>query len=516
MAFEEEYTKIIKDAKLFSDDIAEMNVSKIQIKDYLFEEPVGDFYARAKQEAINRTVKRVHQAMESFIHNMNTMHSRGGNQVVFSSINYGTDTSAEGRCIIRELLNSTYEGVGDGETPIFPIQIMKLKKGVNKDPEDPNYDLFELSCKVTARRMFPNFLNLDASFNKDNRWKENDPERYKYEVASMGCRTRVFENINGEKTSIGRGNLSFTTINLPGLAFKAKKEEQYDTMTYFFMLLKDTLDAVAEQLYERYQFQTTAKIKQFPMLMSGLWTGSEEYEKDDYVGDLLKQGTLGIGFIGLAECLILLTGNHHGENEEAQKLGLQIIETFNKKVADYKSNYGLNYSVLATPAEGLSGKFTKIDRQKYGVVENVTDKEYYTNSNHIPVWFKCTSSHKAKIEGPYHQMTGGGHIFYVEMDGDLSHNLEAIKSIVKLADKNNIGYLSINHTRNRCIDCGFENAAKELVECPKCGSQKIDTIQRITGYLVGTIDKWNSYKRAELRDRVTHTLNNLNKNKSEE
>ena len=242
------------------------------------------------------------------------------------------------------------------------------------------------------------------------------------------------------------------------------------------------------------------------MLMNGLWNGSEEYDNDDYVGDLLKEGTLGIGFIGLAECLILLTGKHHGESEEAQKLGLQIIEIFGKKIADYKTNYELNYSVLATPAEGLSGKFTKIDRQKYGVVENVTDKEYYTNSNHIPVWYKCTSSQKAKIEGPYHQMTGGGHIFYVEMDGDLSHNPDAIKSLIKLMDKNNLGYMSVNHTRNRCLDCGFENSEKDLKECPSCGSNKIDTIQRITGYLVGTIDKWNSYKRAELRDRVTHTI----------
>lgn len=472
MTFEEELKK------LGHEDVKHLCVSEYVTNDHQLEGDIDDV-----RVAMNRTVKRVHQAMESFIHNMNTMHSRGGNQVVFSSINYGTDTSPEGRCIMRELLNSTLKGVGEGETPVFPIQIMKLKKGVNKNPEDPNYDIFELACEVTSKRFYPNFLNLDTTFNRDDRWKENDPERYKYEVATMGCRTRVYENICGEKTAIGRGNLSFTTINLPGLAFKAKKEEQYDTLTHFFTLLKEALDAAAEQLYERYQFQTTARIKQFPMLMNGLWLGSEEYELNDYVGDLLKQGTLTIGFIGLAECLILLTGKHHGEDDKSQKLGLEIIETINKKVTDYKKNYELNYSVLATPAEGIAGKFTKIDRNKYGVVENVTDKEYYTNSNHIPVWYECTASKKAKIEGPYHAMTGAGHIFYIEMDGDLSHNPEAIKGLVKYMDRDNIGYMALNHTRNRCLDCGFENAEKGLEKCPSCGSEKIDTIQRITGGL---------------------------------
>lgn len=505
MAFEEEVNKIYDNLRLLGVDFVEVNPSKMQVKEYEFAEVNGTGKDKIKQQAINNTVRRVHQAMESFIHNMNTMHSRGGNQVVFSSINYGTDTSPEGRCVIRELLKSTYKGVGNGETPIFPIQIFKLKKGVNKEECDPNYDLLNLVCETTSRRMFPNFLNLDMSLNKDDRWKADDPKRYEYEVATMGCRTRVYGNICGEKGTIGRGNLSFTTINLPGLALKAKKEEPIDTMNYFMHLLVDTMNDVAEQLYERYQFQTTAKLKQFPMLTNGLWKGSEEYDAEDYMGDLLKQGTLSIGFIGLAECLIVLTGKHHGEDNKAQKLGLEIVSKMAKKIEDYKTNYELNYSLLATPAEGLSGKFTKMDRNKYGVIENVTDKEYYTNSNHIPVWYQCSASHKARIEGPYHKLTDAGHIFYVEMDGDLTHNPEAIKGLIKYMDRDDIGYMALNHTRNRCIDCGFENSDKDLEECPKCGSKKIDTIARITGYLVGSINNWNNYKKSELRDRVSHT-----------
>jgi ribonucleoside-triphosphate reductase len=453
------------------------------------------------QIAINRTVKRVHQAMESFIHNMNTMHSRGGNQVVFSSINYGTDTSPEGRCVIRELLNATYEGVGNGETAIFPIQILKIKKGVNKEQGDPNYDLFELACKVTARRFYPNFLNLDASFNKDDAWDANDPLRYNHEVATMGCRTRVYEDLHGDKTSIGRGNLSFTTVNLPGIAFRTKDNK--DT-TAFFDLLGTIMDKAAKQLYERYLFQTAAKKKQFPMLMSGLWVGSDDLKQDDYIGELLKHGTLGIGFIGLAECLILLTGKHHGEDEKAQKLGIKILTYMNTKIEEYKVRYGLNYSVLATPAEGLSGRFTKIDRAKFGVVERVTDKDYYTNSNHVPVWYNCTAKHKSEVEGAYHKLTKGGHIFYVELDGDATNNPEAIMKLVKLMDKNDLGYMALNHTRNRCMNCGHEDATKNITECPVCGSSEIDTIQRITGYLVGTTSRWNNAKKAELKDRVVH------------
>ncbi len=462
---------------------------------------------RLVQHAMNKTINRVHQAMESFIHNMNTIHSRGGNQVVFSSINYGTDTSAEGRCIIRELLNSTYRGVGNGETPIFPIQIWKKKRGVSYLPEDRNYDLYELACKVTAKRFFPNFVNLDATFNQHEKWDINDPERYKYEVATMGCRTRVFEDRHGEKTSIGRGNLSFTTVNIVKLALECMDIEDYDERirTYFEKLDK-CIDVAAEQLYDRYSFQRTALIKQFPMLMKGMWNGSENVKSDEPVKNLLKTGTLGIGFIGLAEALIALTGKHHGESAESQELGLKIVSHMRDRIAEIANDKNLNYSLLATPAEGLSGKFTKRDREQFGIIKDITDKDYYTNSSHVPVWYKCTVEHKAKIEAPYHEYELGGHIFYVELDGDATHNPECIKQTVDLMDKYNIGYGSVNHTRNRCLDCGFENADKEIEVCPCCGSKNIDIIQRITGYLVGSVSSWNSGKKAELKDRVTHDV----------
>lgn len=462
---------------------------------------------RYVQHAMNQTVNRVHQSMESFIHNMNTIHSRGGNQVVFSSINYGTDTSAEGRCIIRELLNSTYRGVGNGETPIFPIQIWKKKRGVSYLPEDRNFDLYKLACKVTAKRFFPNFLNLDATFNQHEKWNADDPERYKYEVATMGCRTRVFENRHGEKTSIGRGNLSFTTINIVKLALECMNIADYDErISTFFKNLDKCVDVAAAQLYDRYSFQRTALKKQFPMLMNGMWENSEKLAYDEPVKNVLKTGTLGIGFIGLAECLIALTGHHHGEDEKSQKLGLKIISHMHDRIADIAADKNLNYSLLATPAEGLSGKFTKKDREQFGMIKDITDKDYYTNSSHVPVWYKCSVEHKAKIEAPYHQYEGGGHIFYVELDGDATHNPECIMQTVDLMDKYNIGYGSVNHTRNRCLDCGFENAEKDIKVCPNCGSENIDVIQRITGYLVGSVNNWNAAKKAELRDRVTHEL----------
>lgn len=463
--------------------------------------------ARCMQHAMNMTVNRVHQAMESFIHNMNTIHSRGGNQVVFSSINYGTDTSAEGRCIIREILNSTYRGVGNGETPIFPIQIWKKKRGVSYLPEDRNYDLYKLACKVTARRFFPNFLNLDATFNQNEKWNPEDPERYKYEVATMGCRTRVFENRHGEKTSIGRGNLSFTTVNIVKLALECMNiEDQDEKLDTFFRKLDKCIDVAAEQLYDRYSFQRTALKKQFPMLMDGMWEGSEKLKRDEPVKNVLKTGTLGIGFIGLAECLIALTGKHHGESEESQKLGLKIVSHMRDRITDIANDKNLNYSLLATPAEGLSGKFTKKDREQFGLVKDITDKDYYTNSSHVPVWYKCSVEHKARIEAPYHKYELGGHIFYVELDGDATHNPECIMQTVDLMDKFNIGYGSVNHTRNRCLDCGFENAEKDMEVCPNCGSTNIDVIQRITGYLVGSVNNWNSAKKAELKDRVTHDV----------
>ena len=460
---------------------------------------------RMLQHAINRTVSRVHQSMEAFIHNMNTIHSRGGNQVVFSSINYGTDTSAEGRCIIRELLHSTYEGVGNGATAIFPIQIWKKKRGVSYLPEDRNYDLYKLACKVTARRFFPNFVNLDATFNQHELWRADDPERYKYEVATMGCRTRVFENRFGPKTSIGRGNLSFTTVNLVRIALECMSiQDKEERIRMFFKKLDDILEIAATQLNDRFNFQKTALAKQFPLLMSKLWTGGEHLGPDDTIEPVINQGTLGIGFIGLAECLVALTGKHHGEDENSQKLGLRIISYMRSRVNDFSEKYQHNYSVLATPAEGLSGKFTAKDRKTFGIIPGITDKIYYTNSNHVPVYYHCSPRHKAEVEAPYHALTGGGHIFYVEIDGDATHNPEAISAIVDLMDKNNIGYCSVNHNRNRCMDCGYEDATADLKECPVCHSHAIDKLQRITGYLVGTTDRWNNAKLAELNDRVVH------------
>ena len=497
---------------------------------------------RYVQIAVNNTVERVHQSMEAFIHNMNTIHSRGGNQVVFSSINYGTDTSAEGRCIIREILNTTYEGVGGGSTAIFPIQIWKLKKGVSYLPEDRNYDLYCEACKVTARRFFPNFLNLDATFNRCDAWKADDPKRYIHEVATMGCRTRIWSDRFGESTSIGRGNLSFTTINFPKIAIESaieakvlnyckygdnvryesiydpespeskisdaeKQKRSKDALKLFYQKFEEILLLCAKQLDERYKFQATAKKKQFPMLMSGLWMGSEKLSPDDTVESVIKHGTLAIGFIGLAEALVAMTGKHHGESDASQKEGLKIIKYMDKRIKDFSEIYDHNYSCFATPAEGLSGKFTKVDRKEFGIIKGVTDRDYYTNSNHVPVYYKCSAKHKAEVEGPYHEFTGAGHIFYVEIDGDATKNPQAVMNIVDLMTKNNMGYGSINHNRARCEDCGYESADefKDGV-CPKCGSTNTTFLQRITGYLVGTVERWNSAKRAELKDRVHHTL----------
>ncbi len=477
-----------------------------EIKDFI-KKPLGDLKGEERdlQHAINRTVSRVHQAMEAFIHNMNTIHSRGGNQVVFSSINYGTDTSAEGRCVIRELLNSTYEGVGNGSTAIFPIQIWKKKRGVSYLPEDPNYDLYKLACKVTARRFFPNFVNLDATFNQHEKWRADDPKRYLYEIATMGCRTRVFENRYGEKTSVGRGNLSFTTINIVRLAIECMNiQDEAERENMFFAKLDHVLDVAARQLNDRYDFQKTALAKQFPLVMSKLWNGAEKLGPEDTIESVINQGTLGIGFIGLAECLVALTGKHHGESDKSQALGLKIVSHMRSRANEYCEQYGHNFSILATPAEGLSGKFTVKDRKSFGIIPGVTDKIYYTNSNHVPVYYKCSPRHKAMVEAPYHELTRGGHIFYVEIDGDATHNPEAISDIVDLMDKYNIGYGSVNHNRNRCMHCGYEDASKDLEVCPKCGSHAIDKLQRITGYLVGTTDRWNNAKLAELSDRVVH------------
>ena len=387
--------------------------------------------------------------------------------------------------------------------------------------------MYQLSCKVCAKRFFPNFLNLDASFNQNDLWKEDDPKRYEYECATMGCRTRVFENRFGEKSSIGRGNLSFSTINLPRLAIEAAHEAQEKTGIYFALglgseqqmtpLYKETVikifmnklnyycDLTARQLFERYQFQCTALAKQFPLLMAGMWNESNQLKPDDKIEPVLKHGTLSIGFIGLAECLVGLIGKHHGESDEAQELGLRIITTMRDLCVGYANKYNLNYSVLSTPAEGLSGRFTKIDKKEYGSIKGITDKDYYTNSSHVPVWYKCSAEHKAKIEAPYHELSRAGHIFYIELDGDAAKNPSTVEAVVDLMDKYNMGYGSVNHTRTRCLTCGFETSSADVETCPKCGSHDIDTIQRITGYLVGTTSRWNSAKLSELQDRVTHT-----------
>ena len=500
----------------YKEEVKKLEELSSESLDDLYDTPIDDYLEKSvdqlegkeklKQFAINQTVHRVHQSMEAFIHNMNTIHSRGGNQVVFSSINYGTDTSAEGRCVMRELLRSTYEGVGNGETAIFPIQIWKKKRGVNYLPEDRNYDLYKLACKVTARRFFPNFLNLDATFNQNEKWRADDPQRYKWEIATMGCRTRVFENRFGEKTSIARGNLSFTTLNIVKIAIECMgiKDEE-ERVNTFFAKLDKLLDITAIQLDDRFKFQATAKARQFPLLMQYLWTGADKLQPDDTIESVINQGTLGIGFIGLAECLKALTGKHHGESEESQRLGLRIIAHMRDRAHEYSEKYHHNYSILATPAEGLAGKFTKRDAKQFGVIPGVTDREYYTNSNHVPVYYKCSALHKAQVEAPYHTLTRGGHIFYVELDGDATHNPQAIMSVVDMMDRYNMGYGSVNHNRNRCMDCGYETA-QDIAACPKCGSFHIDRLQRITGYLVGTTDRWNAGKLAELNDRVTHNI----------
>lgn len=502
-----------------------------KLKDYLKKDLTGitDPVERAKQSAMNETVSRVHQSMESFIHNMNSIHSRGGNQVVFSSINYATDTSAEGRCVIRELLLSTERGVGNGATAIFPIQIWKLKKGVSYLPGDPNYDLYQLACRVSARRFFPNFLNLDATFNQEPSWDPNDPKRYEHEVATMGCRTRVFDNRFGPRTSVGRGNLSFTTINFVKLAIETSVEDGYiyfdprdkeykfdytkatpelieARIKRFKEKLSDVTALAAKQLDDRYQFQKTALKKQFPLLMSGLWLGSEKLGPNDQLGDVINQGTLGIGFIGLAEALVAMTGKHHGESEKCQEYGLGIIKQMFEDSKKYSEQYQHNYSVLATPAEGLSGKFTKVDQKTYGKIPGVTEFMFYTNSNHVPVYYNCSAIHKAEIEGPYHCMTLGGHIFYVELDGDATKNPESIMDVVDMAVKNNIGYLSVNHFQTRCPNCNYEsNEDNGETVCPHCGTE-LTILQRITGYLVGTTDRWNAGKLDELKHRVQHGL----------
>ncbi|MEH7094890.1 anaerobic ribonucleoside triphosphate reductase [Neobacillus vireti] len=466
---------------------------------------------RVIQHALNRTINTVYQAMEGFIHNMNSIHSRGGNQVVFSSINYGTDTSPEGRCVMEQLLLSTERGVGNGQTAIFPIQIFKIKDGVNLKKGDANYDLFQLACRVTAKRFFPNFINLDAPFNQHEKWTIEDPSCYRYEAATMGCRTRVFENIHGEKTSIGRGNASFTSINLVRIALETLEEVEKEGLSEnekwarFYGKLEYLVEEVGEQLKIRYDFQTQALAKQFPTVMKYLWRGGSELKPEVPIKKVMNQSTLGIGFIGLAECLLALMGKHHGESDKAQTKGLEIVTFMRDKCTELKERHQLNYSLLATPAESLCKRFPKLDRVRFGKVAGINTREYYTNSNHIPVWYHISAVKKMTIEAPYHALTLGGHIAYIELDGKASENWQALEKMVLMAHHLDIGYFSLNHTICRCLDCGHETSDADATECEGCHSDHLDVIQRITGYLVGTTGKWNEGKKAELRDRVIHS-----------
>lgn len=461
----------------------------------------------AYNSSYKETDRQTYQSMEGLIHNLNTMHSRAGAQVPFSSINFGTDTSLEGRMVSKNLLLSMEKGLGNGETAIFPILIFKVKEGVNLNEEDPNYDLFKLSCRVSAKRLFPNFSFLDAPFNLKY-YEPNNPET---EATYMGCRTRVMSNIWGEEEVSGRGNLSFTTINLPRLGIKhgIVKNENAD-IEGFFKELDDMIYLVIDQLLERMQIQGNKKVKNFPFLMGqGIWRGCDKLNYDDKLEEVIKQGTLTVGFIGLAECLVALIGKHHGESEESQKLGLQIISHMRKKMDEACDKYQLNFSLIATPAEGLSGRFTEIDKNIYGEIKGVTDKEYYTNSFHVPVYYNISAYDKIKKEAPYHELTNGGHITYVELDGDTSNNLEAFETIIRAMKDLGIGYGSINHPVDRDPVCGYSGVIEGYI-CPKCGRNendsniKFDRIRRITGYLVGTVDRFNDAKKAEVRDRVKH------------
>lgn len=462
----------------------------------------------AQKEATRETEKKTYQAMEGLVHNLNTMHSRAGAQVPFSSINFGTDTTPEGRMVSKNLLLAQEAGLGDGETPIFPILIFKVKEGINYNKEDTNYDLFQLSLQVSAKRLFPNFVFIDAPFNLQY-YKPDDPRT---EIATMGCRTRVMGNINGEEVSCGRGNLSFNTINLPRLGikygcFNGKKAN----MKEFYHNLDFYIDSCVDALLERYEIQKQKKVKNFPFLMGQhIWKNASYTSYDDELQDMLASGTLSVGFIGLAECLTALIGKHHGESEEAQQLGLEIIGHMRAKMDEATEKHQLNFSLLATPAEGLSGYFTKIDKVKYGILAGITDKDYYTNSFHIPVSYQISIAHKIELEAPYHALCNAGHITYVEVAGDLANNLPAFEAVVRKMKESGIGYGSVNHPVDRDPICGYSGVIEGHV-CPNCGRDErvdgiaIDRIRRITGYLVGTLERFNDGKSAEEKDRIKHT-----------
>ncbi len=474
-----------------------------ELKDLVPEQDLKKASEFAYRYAQKETDRATYQAMEALIHNLNTMHSRAGAQIPFSSLNYGMDTSPEGRMVVKNVLLATEAGLGNGETPIFPIHIFKVKEGVNYNPTDPNYDLFKLACRVSAKRLFPNFSFLDAPFNAQY-YKEGHPET---EIAYMGCRTRVMANVYDPSREItnGRGNLSFTSLNLPRLAIKANGD-----VDLFFEMMDDKIDLIIDQLLDRFKIQASKKVRNYPFLMGqGIWIDSDKLGPDDEVGEVLKHGTLTLGFIGLAECLKALIGKHHGESPAAQNLGLEIVGHMRHRMDEASKKYGLNFSLIATPAEGLSGRFVKIDAKRFGVIEGVTDREYYTNSFHIPVYYPISAFEKIRLEAPYHNLTNGGHISYVELDGDPLKNLDAFEQVVRYMKESGIGYGSINHPVDRDPMCGYTGIIDNV--CPKCGRKEHDgdcgfeRIRRITGYLVGTMDQWNDAKRAEEHDRVKHT-----------
>ena len=489
----------------------------------------------ALEEAYQRTKRDTHQAMEGFVHNLNTMHSRGGNQVVFSSVNYGTDTSEEGRMVIRELLAATVEGLGQGEVPIFPIQIFKVKEGVNYSEADyakaqadfagalagkytfetPNFDLLLLACKTTSHALFPNFVFLDTPFNQHELWRADDPKRYLHEIATMGCRTRVFENVCGPKTSVGRGNLSFTTMNLPRLAIEASRRAQRELPTapveqqqerarvLFLESVREMATFIGDQLHERYLYQRSALARQFPFMMGNdVWKGGAALAPQDEVGSVFDSGTLGIGFIGGHNAMMALYGEGHGRSDRSWQTLYDAVQVINEVVREYKQKYHLNYSVLATPAEGLSGRFTRMDRKRYGIIPGVNDLDYYVNSFHVDVREEIGMHDKIRREAPFHAITLGGHISYIELDGEAKKNVSVILKLVKTMKDTGIGYGSINHPVDTCQDCGYRGIIYD--KCPVCTSDRIARLRRITGYLTGSLESWNSAKQAEEHDRVKH------------
>ena len=474
-----------------------------KLKGVLPDEVAERVFAYTEKNAYNDTDRATFQAMEALIHNLNTMHSRAGAQTPFSSVNYGMDTSAEGRMVIRNTLLATEEGLGSGETAIFPVQIFRVKEGINYTPGDPNYDLFKLAIHCSAKRLFPNFSFQDAPFNLP--YYKGTPET---EISYMGCRTRVMGNVYDPSREItpGRGNLSFTSINLPRLAIRS-----HGDIDLFFDLLDSKLHLCVGQLDERFEIQAQKRVYNSPFLMGqGVWIDSEKLKPDDEVREVLKHGTLSVGFIGLAETLKALTGKHHGESAESQKLGLEIVGHMRAYLDRLSQQTHMNYTLLATPAEGLSGRFVRMDRARYGSIPGVTDREYYTNSFHIPVYYDIEAFRKIELEAPYHALTNAGHISYVEMDGDPSENLEAFEAVIRHMKECGIGYGSINHPVDRDPICGYNGIIND--ECPKCGRHEEDAevgferIRRITGYLVGTLDRFNDAKRAEERDRVKHHI----------